>query len=183
MRTWVKWVLFGSSYTPFFLILLLRETQWSRDLPHFRLPWFAGVLVAVILISNGILVYLMRRASKINADCTGSIETTRSRSGESLNYIATYIIPFLAFETPEDLLSLLVLMIVVGTLYVSSDLFYTNPMLAVAGYQVYEVTLKGQGDPLVLISDSRPRPDQLLCAALLAERNDVYLDVREGGGK
>lgn len=185
MPGWIKWILFGSSYTPFFLILLLREATWDAGSLRLRLPWFALFLAVMILVSNGVLLFLMRRIpADVNPDCSGEVERVTSKSGESLSYIATYLIPFLEFEVPKDLLSLLVLMSVVGILYVSSDLIYINPMLAMFGYRVYEVALQGQPEPLILITRGRPRKRETLQAALLTRKGDVYLEVETtGGGK
>lgn len=179
MRGWVKWVLFGSSYTPFFLILLLRDISWKEGLPRFGLPFFDGFLIAVILLSNGILLLHMWKSSGIKSNLNRQVEQVTSRTGESLNYIATYIIPFLNFETTKDLLPLLILMIVIGILYVSSDLFYTNPMLAMFGYRIYEVALKEAEDPILLISRWRPRAGRVIHAALLVPGGEVYLDVNK----
>jgi hypothetical protein len=165
MRLWVRWVLFGSSYTPFFLILLLRD--------RFAAPLFSWLLVALVVLSNLVLALLLRKNDRINPDRSGTVASVDLKTGDALNYIVTYVIPFLELKTPEDLLPLLILMAVVGILYVNSNLLYTNPMLSFFGFRVYEVKLQGEEQPLILMTrKGRPAIHASVKAVLLTE--DLY---------
>jgi|CXWL01.1.fsa_nt_gi hypothetical protein len=154
MRGWVKWVLFFNSYTPFFLILLLRDRG--------RTPWLGMLAAGLIVLSNLILAVLLSRAARVNVDRSGTLLSRESKTGDALNYTVTYIIPFLEFDLTEDLLPLVVLMAVVGVLYVNSNLLYTNPMLSAFGYRVFEVTVeRSKGEPadkFLLLTRRRPPP-------------------------
>jgi hypothetical protein len=90
MRSWVKWVLFGSSYTPFFAILL-----WRDRFDHPLLSW---VLVGLMIGSNVVLGLLLLRTGRLSADRSGKVARRSSKTGDALNYIVTYIIPFLEFK-------------------------------------------------------------------------------------
>ena len=170
MRLWVRWVLFGSSYTPFFLILLIRD--------QCKTPVLSWTLAAIVVISNLVLVSLLFRNTKMNADRNGTVKTVESKSGDALNYIVTYVIPFLDLKPEEDLVPLLILMAVVGILYVNSNLLYTNPMLSFCGFRVYEVTLADpdQDQPLILMTrKGRPAIKASVRGVLLTE--DLYQEV------
>jgi hypothetical protein len=155
MRPWVKWVLFGNSYTPFFLILLVRD--FKKAYPYFGTPWLSWTLVGLVVVSNVTLWWVLGLRGKSSAEMAGTITKISSKTGESLNYIVTYIIPFLSFKVAEDLIPLIILMAVIGVLYVNSNLLYVNPMLSVFKYKVYEVTLKEEGTEQARIVLTRRR--------------------------
>jgi hypothetical protein len=60
-----------------------------------------------------------------------------------MSYIVTYIIPFLAvpFNGWEQGIALLIFFLVLCILYVNSNMVHINPMLNLAGYRLYEITL------------------------------------------
>lgn len=61
---------------------------------------------------------------------------------EHLTFFATYIIPLACFQF-EDLrhfVVFVILLIVIGSIYVRTDIFYTNPTLALLGFRIYKVT-------------------------------------------
>ncbi len=66
---------------------------------------------------------------------------TEENSDKFLEYIIAYIIPFLGFNlsTIPDLVSVVIVLILIGTLYVRSDLIYMNPMLNLFGYILNKV--------------------------------------------
>lgn len=61
-----------------------------------------------------------------------------------MSYIASYVIPFLAvpFNGLEQALSLIIFFIVLGVIYVNSNMIHINPMLNIIGYTLYDVTLE-----------------------------------------
>jgi hypothetical protein len=58
-----------------------------------------------------------------------------------MSYIVTYILPFLAIKLtdPADVISLGLLLVVVGILYVNSNLIHTNPVLSLMRYHLFEI--------------------------------------------
>jgi hypothetical protein len=148
IRPWVKWALFGNSYTPFFLILLFRDlkTAGGWHWPLFRSPGLSWTLVGVVLVSNIVLLAVLILSGQSAGRQVGEIESISSKASDSLQYILTYIIPFLSFQPSTDLVPLIILLVVIGVLYVSSNLLYVNPMLSLFGYGVYDVTLKIHGE-------------------------------------
>jgi hypothetical protein len=155
MRAWVRWSLFGSSYTPFFIILLLRVLKTKSGSTHSEPVGLAWTLTAIVLVSNAVLIYLLVLSTNFASQEAGKIVTISSKTSESLNYIVTYIIPFLDFKPAEDLLSLIILLAVIGVLYVNSNLLYTNPMLSFFGYRVYEITIEGYPSPRLVLTRRR----------------------------
>lgn len=69
------------------------------------------------------------------------VENVKSLNYEHLTFLATYIIPLISFNfgSLKYLLVLSLLLIVMGAIYIKTDLFYANPSLALIGFQIYQV--------------------------------------------
>ena len=125
-------VLFLSSYAPLFLILALRS--WADN---YRVALgLAGLAVLSVIV----LLAFLRQARTLAADKV-SISSVISRDGDAMSYIVTYLLPFLAvnFHEIRDVVSLSLVFFVIGLLYVNSNMIYTNPVLNILGYHVFEV--------------------------------------------
>ena len=59
---------------------------------------------------------------------------------EHLTFLTTYIVPFLRVNLKgTDLLISVLLLIIIGAIFVKTNLFYKNPTLALLGYKLYKV--------------------------------------------
>lgn len=60
---------------------------------------------------------------------------------EHLTFLATYVIPLVSFnfDSVRYLIVLAVLLVVMGVIYVKTDLFYANPSLALFGFNINKV--------------------------------------------
>lgn len=60
---------------------------------------------------------------------------------EHLTFLATYIIPLICidFSKPQNLVVFTLLLIIIGSIYIKTNLFYANPTLALLGYYIYQV--------------------------------------------
>src|SRR5690606_15560219 len=87
-----------------------------------------------------------------------------SRTADVTAYVASYVIPFVPSEDPtfRDIMSLVILLFVLGTIYVNSNLVYVNPMLNVIGLGLYEVHSDGAAHSTIAISRRRPAKGPLL---------------------
>ena len=128
----VRIILFFSSYAPLFLIIAMRGWRDSR--------YFAVALVAVSLASVIVLFLFLRIARKLAADRI-KVDSVASRDGDSMSYIVTYLLPFLAVKLNDvtDVESLGIVLLVIAVLYVNSNMIYTNPVLNIAGYHIFEI--------------------------------------------
>jgi len=136
-------ILFLSSYAPLFLIIAMRG--WRDSL------YLALGLAAVALISVLVLFLFLRNARKLAADKV-KICSVVSRDGDAMSYIVTYLLPFLPVKLSDvtDLISLGIVLFVIGLLYVNSNMIYTNPVLNIARYHIFEVQ-DGDGKTTALI--------------------------------
>lgn len=58
---------------------------------------------------------------------------------EHLTFLTTYIIPLICFDFTNirSFIILALLLLIIGKIYVETDLFYANPTLALLGYHIY----------------------------------------------
>jgi hypothetical protein len=63
-------------------------------------------------------------------------------------FLATYVIPLISFDFDNErfLIVLGLLLLVMGIIYIKTDLFYANPSLALLGYRLYKVDGRFKGD-------------------------------------
>lgn len=79
---------------------------------------------------------------------------------EHLTFLATYVVPLISFDfsSNRQLLVLALLLIVMGVIYIKTDLFYANPSLALLDFKIYKVDgsfKNGNREGIVLISRDR----------------------------
>jgi len=125
-------VLFLSSYAPLFLILGIRS--WSSNTVE-------GIaFVALGLVSIGGSAAVIRAVDTIEPSPMHVVSAS-SKSGETTGYLVTYVLPFLSLGTssPADILSLAVLLVTFGLVFINSDLVLVNPVIAVMGFRLFEV--------------------------------------------
>ncbi len=60
---------------------------------------------------------------------------------EHLTFLTTYIVPLVCFNflSMRYQIVLLILLVVIGIIYIRTDLFYANPTLALLKYRIYRV--------------------------------------------
>lgn len=79
---------------------------------------------------------------------------------EHLTFLATYVVPLISFDfgSGRQMLVLGLLLVVIGIIYIKTDLFYVNPSLALLGFHIYQANgsfKNGQRDCIVLICRGR----------------------------
>jgi len=129
-------ILFLSSYAPLFAILAVRSRLQS---PYVSIG-FAAVAVGSVLV----LALFVGQTQTLAGDKV-IIASVVSRDGDAMSYIVTYLLPFLAVKLNQvdDVISLAIVFLVIGLLYVNSNMIYTNPILNIAGYHIFEVQDSG----------------------------------------
>ena len=130
-RSFLRVVLFVSSYAPLLIILAI-ENRTNRVL--------AISILAVAAISVIALFWFLATARRLQP-ITEQLDDVSSRDSDVMSYIVTYFLPFLGINLVEigKAASLLIVFLVLGVIYVHSNLIYINPVLNFAGYHVFEV--------------------------------------------
>lgn len=145
MTTLSQFALFLSSYTPLFFVFALLGT--------FGNGWAIVVNILIAAAGMVILPCVFSYAKLKLTDQKLEVATTQVRDGDALAYVATYIVPFAAMNgaNTRDRWAIVLFVVLVAILYVRSQLFYVNPLLALVGYRLFQVVTKHDAS-VVLIS-------------------------------
>lgn len=129
-----KLVLFLSSYLALWLIFFI-QFFFSNNL--------IGCIIAIVFIvlsSLSLFIYpkLLQTFNPISVE----IVRVNRRDGEAMSYIISYLIPFIALPSAKisDFISLCVIFLVLGILYINSEMIHINPTLNLLGWHIFEVT-------------------------------------------
>jgi len=167
----IRCMLFLSSYFPlaliFFVLFVEQQPIWA-------------IIVLVIglsgLITMGLYFFQFApRLGSIQERITG----LQKRDGDVMGYIASYLLPFVAipFGGWQQGVALLIFVIVLGIVYVNSNMIHINPMLNLLGYHVYEITLEHSGTPHSLITRLRIEKNESL--HMIDIGDGIFLDKGE----
>jgi len=165
LRKYIKVLLFLSSYT--FLFLILAVKNWGN--------WnLVALMAGIIVISNGVLAVTLKVCSGIR-DQTLRISKVRNSNSANLAYIVTYIVPFMATDCSrvEDVIALFILFLVIGFLYIKSDMVAINPMLNMLGYNVLSVETEDGGELTLVVKNNSFK--ELKSKKFVGVTEDVYL--------
>jgi hypothetical protein len=82
---------------------------------------------------------------------------------ESVTFLATYIIPLACIDMDKarSPLLLIVILILIGWIYIKTNLFYTNPTLAIWGYHIYKISTSQKKD-IIIISKQKVNKNDML---------------------
>lgn len=164
--------LFLTSYTPLFLIIILKQFFSNYEFLNFTGFSLGGVLcfiqkfgltcVFIPLILFGFigLKILLKNLSK-KANYNGyqaQITAVKNQNDQFSNYLVSYIIPiaFLSSDEIIDSVLILIILYVIYRLYVKSSMILVNPMLSFIGYYLYEceyIIDKNKETGILLIDD------------------------------
>ncbi len=106
-------------------------------------------LIALILVK--ILNYVKFKGAMNPCD---EIENIENGNFEIMSFIATYIIPLacINFETINDIVIFILILIVLGIINLKLELYIANPTLSLLGYKIYSVKLKNAKNNYMVIS-------------------------------
>lgn len=131
-------LLFLSAYSPLMLILavLLIDRYW-----------LVPVALCLISLVSVLAMFSIVHSFRSDAALPLQINGLQRRDDQVVSYLVSYIIPFLAvpFDGIQKGVGLAIFFLILGILHIRLNLIYVNPVLALAGYRLYEVTSEGGG--------------------------------------
>lgn len=150
LQPWIKIPLFLSSYAPLWLIFLISlfvnddySTQFNfanfpSSLSDYSLIVFSIVIIVPILILVGIL----RTTKSGNNPEYITIKEKENSTSEYAFYVMTYIIPFVVndFLNLQSIVTLVIMMVTIGSIYIQSNMFQLNPVLTLLNYKLYKIS-------------------------------------------
>lgn len=111
---------------------------WSYLLKNNLIPILCLLALLVGLISYLDFKYQMKGTSELSFKVT-EIENI---DYEHLTFLTTYIIPLVCFqfENLRYIIVFIIILFVIGSIYIRTDLFYANPTLAILKFRIYKVS-------------------------------------------
>lgn len=167
----VKLLLFGSSYTPLWVIFAL--LYWAQGKPREAVGW---VLLSVACVVT--LWYFFKVRVPSRASFTATVSSIQRRDADTLSYVATYLIPFVTVPMSDKwqvTAALFFLIAVLAVVYISSNMIAINPLLTIMQYHLYEVSVVGHTSSCLLLSAPRVEAGKEIRLADVSE--GVYLRV------
>src|SRR5215470_18666483 len=167
----IRGMLFLSSYFPlaliFFFLFVVQHPIWAIVILALGL---SGLIIMVLYFFQ-----FAPRLGSIQEKVTG----LQSRDGEVMGYIASYLLPFVAipFGGWQQGVALLIFVVVLGIVYVNSNMIHVNPMLNLMGYHIYEITLEHSDIPHSLITRHRIAAGETIHMINIGE--GIFLDKGE----
>lgn len=153
-----SFLLFVSSYTPLFLMLVIKD--YSFIFYSFQNTYLSIGTLSIVLIAN-ILLLIILRLSK-DGQTLVEIEKAESKSNEFISYTIPYLLAFYGADwtTINNILSLLLFLSVLFVLSLRSGTLFINPILALLGYSLYYITYSYAGTfkSALSLSQFEPRP-------------------------
>ena len=134
-----------------FLLIAVKDyvfISWKISLSWKDIEEFSRInaisITAVALSFLGIYYYMrfgyILKGSTLLPKTITKIE---DQNYEHLTFLTTYIIPFLRVKLEgRDLIVTILLLIIIGAIFIKTNLFYKNPTLALLGYKLYKVDTK-----------------------------------------
>lgn len=70
------------------------------------------------------------------------VKNIKNINYEHLTFLATYVVPLISFDfgSGRQMIVLALLLVVMGIIYIKTDLFYANPSLALLGFHIYRAS-------------------------------------------
>lgn len=118
------------------------------------------------IISLLLLIYCVVAYKRFDFDLKGAVDIPfeikkiEGINYEHLTFLATYVVPLISFDfgSGRQMIVLALLLIVMGVIYIKTDLFYANPSLALMGFHIYKVDgnfKTGLRESIILICRSK----------------------------
>lgn len=129
----VRGALFFSSYAPVTLIFAVR--CWDSDIGLSL--WLGALTLALVVVAA--TSYWMLTAD--DEDCL-RIDTAEQEPEMFTSYLLAYLLPVILVDLHDSsaVAAVSLFLVLLGILFVQSDLVYLNPIWAVAGFRLFRVT-------------------------------------------
>lgn len=129
----------------------------------------------LILILLGLIFYIaFKQLLKSNGSLPEKIDKIENVNWENLTFLATYIIPLLSFnfDGGRNRLIFFLVLLIMGIMFVKTNMYYTNPVLAILGYHIYRISTKNREKIIIITRDILNKNDEIKVRLL---SDDVYI--------
>jgi hypothetical protein len=135
--------IFLSAYSPLAVIFLIQDFDWKTKSvlhPEIMYP------ILVIAIISVILIWVAVKSIKVSTPPV-KVLSVSNKSGELINYSIPYMISFFVMDLSKTklLISFVFFMVLIYVLTLKTHNIFINPILAVIGYNIYDVKYQKDG--------------------------------------
>lgn len=154
-------LIFLSAYSPLSIIFLIQDFDFAKKkLSHPEIVWPILGLSVISCLLLWIAVRFLRSSSP-----PITVKSVSNRSGELINYSIPYMISFFVMDLGnlKLLLSFGFFMFIMYWLTMKTHNIFINPVLAVMGYNIYDVHYERNGkecEDFLLVKGSRLRKNE-----------------------
>lgn len=144
-----------------------------------------GIIVPIICLLALIYIvwfvfYLKRRIQGTQLGPI-SIDSVENINNDIMTFVGSYFLPLVSFSIAEKwqhFVVLIILFIIIGVIYIKSDIYFTNPTLSMLGYRVYRV--KGQYlgedvEKIIIIQSKLKKNDKI--SYIPIDDNTYYAEI------
>lgn len=136
-------LIFISAYSPLTIIFMIQDFVWeTKSFGHLKL------MICMIIISILSVTIISIAVGKLKVSTPPVvIKTVSNRSGELMNYSIPYMVSFFVMDLTNTklLVSFAFFMMIMFVLMIKTHNIFINPILAMMGYNLYDVTFDNQG--------------------------------------
>lgn len=172
LKSQAKFSLFVTSYLPLFVLITYKQLKAGSGYfawgginkeslicysEHFLMPTI--IIVVSLYCTVGVFALLKNIRRNVNNGIIVNVTKIRNLQGESIGYIATYILPLVTgdFDSVEGQLIVAFTLLVIYRLYIKSNLLLVNPLLNIR-YSLLEIEYTTPVDGLqydaIIITDT-----------------------------
>lgn len=154
--TTVRLTMLAACYAPLLLLLAILNSFGNTGI-----RWVLAA-VAVLSVAATMLLFLVA-VRNLNA-VVEQVYSATPREGESLKFFASYVVPFFVAPTAPDATrwALGLYLVIIAVLYLQGDMYFSNPVTAVLGYRLFELTREDRGFVLVLTRRRELVPGEMI---------------------
>lgn len=139
-----KMGLITSSLLPLFVLTLVRVNIRGDTFVFGECQYFTIFLIICIVIGLVQIIFL-NNTSKYMGNCDHDyLEQSEDVSNVNLEFVLTFIIPFVSGDVAsiQYLLMFFIILVFIYALMYKSHYYYANPVLFLMGFKVYKIKLK-----------------------------------------
>lgn len=120
-------------------------------------------MLGIALLS--VLLLFLTVASTKRGNMPVKIKSVKNRSVDLINYTIPYIVSFFSFDLSkiEDMISLSIFLLLMLLLTIKSKSVFMNPILLLAGYNLYDLEYEFDGKT---------------CSTIVISKEEMYTDER-----
>ena len=139
-------------------------------------PTLAIILMSLALLSYCMLFLLFKSAKKRQHKQLFNLSIENNVNSEMMEYMVSYILPFISLNKIDSLetpIALFIYYVVLFGIYLKSDVFYVNPILNLAGYNIYKIRYTDESIEKIsfLLSKHQQYEVPKEISAMIIERN------------